>query len=747
MESTAAAAVPGAEARRLASSMQAPARRRAGVVPFQENPLYLKKDFRKIIKAEIADVPDWDRDGVLDFIAKSPFAVDPEKWRLEDVPESRRDEIYSALVDFMFRVRLFKECLDRSQTPTIAEYAKNPDCKRVFDGCIVYLDLADSSKLSRELSPAQLRDLIENVFHEFILAATGPFRFMKDVVVGDAVSGAIMAPVGNKRVSAIEGARLLLTIYKLFEQYNKIVENMDRATGERHYPLKIRGALASGRVEIMTSDLASEMVCRLMNLVARMSGIPGKMELIVNKEAKEFLETFFNFREVRTIDVLHEEIARLKKELDSLPEDGNDKTLLKRLEMHYRLSRLYEVLYKVFELPNHDASSTGTPYLTAFEEHRSAYQTLRDKNDLYQRPELQMAADGMVREADKEYYSEKFQQITSKHLKGFKAEDYQNMYVLEGYKAFSEDELVNPKGSLFRELYLDEVSAGQAPDKGAKMGRIERFVDRVAAENHVSLKLDLDIGASYYVMTTVQPSGSPDFAYQQACRAVGMALYGIERMKKAWGHQSSGFIGRVQEDLVKRGVFNGDGEVDKEKLSEYLEEAIVLPCLLREVSQVHVCRRNGNRGSVNMVGQILAMHRGDIINEDEKERVLHLNAGSAEELEAANERMKEEYKDKVGNFYPPRTIAVIRNLDYSARWEDIELQLGSADAFAAEFCLIAGMTQARLKPKTYRYASMEPAEWGERMFRDIDENNGNIHPFVRATCRELFSVRNGQKAA
>ena len=740
MEST-ATANPGTEARKLASSLQAPERRKEGVVPFQSNPLYLRKDFMRIIEERIADVPKWDRQKVLDFLAKSPFEVDPAAWETEKVPESMRDAIYSALVEFMFRVKLFKDCLDKDQTPTIAEYSKSPDSKLVFDGSIVYLDLADSSRLSRDVEAAKLRELIQNVFHEFVLDASGLFRAMKDVVVGDAVGFTIKPPKGNKMISSVEGARLLLTVAKLFEQYNKIVEYAEKATGEKMHLLRIRGALASGRVEIMKSDLASEMVCRLMNLVARMSGIPSKMELIVNKEAKELLETFFDFREVKTIDVLHEEIARLKGVLDGLPQDETDDTFVRRLEMHYRLSKMYEVLFKVFELPNYDPKNPSeTPYLKASEECGNAYQNLRDQRDVYNKPELLRKVEEMVKEANKDYYSEKFQQVTSKHLKGFRAEDYKSMYLLVGYKPFSEDRIANPDGCLFRELYLGESASGET-------GRIEKFVEKVAKENHISLRADFNLGSSHYIMTTVQPAGSPDFAYYMAYRGVGTALYGIERMKKTWGRQPSDFMGRVQGELVKRGVFDQDGNVNEAKLSEYLEEAVVLPCLLREVSQVHVCTRNGTRGSVNMVGQILAMHRSDIIDEGEKARVLNLHLGSAAELEAANAAMREKYGMK-GDFYSKRTIGVVKNLDYSKRWEETEKDLGSpADAFAAEVCLISGITQAMLKPKTYRYETKEPMKWGEDMFTDIQSNNRNIHPFVLATCRELFSARKKLDAA
>jgi len=344
----------------------------------------------------------------------------------------------------------------------------------------------------------------------------------------------------------------------------------------------------------------------------------------------------------------------------------------------------------------------------------------------------------MMRAVDDEYYAETFNKVRRLHLKGFGIEAFQDLHKLIDYKTFAKDCKSIPENCRFRDMFLGKE--GLSAD--GKAG-IEKFVDAVADANYISPRADFNPGAVVYLMTTMQLTGSPDFAYQKTCRAVGMALYAIDEIGKNWNGQPNLFLQKAQEDLVKRGVFTPEGEMNDEKLSDYLAESVVLPSLLNEVGLLTLgSAGNGNgngtaqrKTTVGDLGQWLAKDRATFTLAEApiKDAVMNLHRESAAFLRGINAKTQDEYGYQL---FGDRTISVIENLSYQQDWKAISEKLEPADALAAEIVLASGAVQSMRKLKAYKLnRGQKPIDWKTIKF---ELGKLKLHPYMLGLYSEMF---------
>lgn len=724
--------------------------RPAGMPGLHRAPFWNENAFRGILEARRADIPEKEWMQFIDFLAHAPAKVmgRAERWDRERIPRSL-EEVRSPADEFVWRLQLFVKCIDRGQVPTVEEYAADPENKLNFQGTIAYVDQARSTASARGKGQEEL-DATVRVMHTYFLAAMGIFRFMRDTLVGDAVSGVIKAPEDNVQVSAVEGARFLLTLKSLFEIHNQLVDLEEKTTGRSIYSrLKIRGSLATGDVSIMKNDIRSTIICEKMNFAARLSGIPAEMELIIDGETARHLKPYFELRKVRIAGVVEDEIKALEGRLAEL--GGADagancegKALLELLEIHYRLCKLYEILYHVFELPNlEDSELRGelaagegkkTPFRDKMEEHDAAFLRIIDDSDAVKALGLDSGIRAIKRRVERDYSTEAYNKVRKLHLKGYGIDAFSDLYQLVGYKNFTSDCESTPEKCRFREKYLK----GDALGPGGR-SRLEEFVDAVAGASYISPRADFNPGSAFYIMTTMQLSGSPDFAYQKACRAAGMMLHMLEDIQANRGRQRNRFLENAAADLASRGVFTGEGKLNQERLAEYLAESVVLPSLLSEVGLLRLGCENGGHGKVGEIGQWLGKDKSTFtLAEDEiKKAVLNLHAESVKMLEEINEKTAREYGYEL---FSKRTLQIIGNLSYKAGWSEIAQNLEPADALAAEVVLASGAIQSMRKLKAYKLnRGQKPVEWKAIMF---ELRKLNLHPSMLGMYSELF-LENG----
>jgi hypothetical protein len=630
----------------------------------------------------------------------------------------------------------------------VEQYAAEEDNKLEFQGTIIKVDQARSTASARGKQQEEL-DATVRVMHLYFRIAMGVFRCMRDNLIGDEVNGVVKAPEDNPQVSSVEAARLLHTVRALFEIHNELVSLEEKTAGKSVYSrLKIRGSLATGKVAIMRNDIRHTMICDLMNFAARMAGIPSEMELIVNGEAAKHLEPYFALEKVNITGIVEDKVGEYEKELDAMgdvngkeleTEEGRE-GLLRRIELNYRLFKLYEILYSVFELPNREEGvkdAKETPFLEKMSSHRDRYHDLMDEYDLHGEKEMRGRIKAMMREVDDEYYAETFNKVRRLHLKGFGIEAFKDLYKLVGYKTFAKDCKSVPANCRFRDIFLGEEGISSDGRTG-----IERFIDAVADAHYVAPRADFNPGVILYLMTTMQLTGSPDFAYQKTCRAVGMALYAVDEIRKNWDNQPNLFLQKAQEDLVKRGVFSPTGELNGERLSDYLAESVVLPAMLNEVGLLTLgSAGNGNGGAaqrkitVGDLGQWLAKDRATFTLAEApiKEAVMNLHRESAAYLRGINAKTEKEYGYML---FSDRMIGIIEGLSYQQDWKGIAEKLEPADALAAEIILTSGAVQSMRKLKAYKLnRGQKPIDWKTIKF---ELGKLKLHPYMLGLYSELF---------
>lgn len=708
-------------------------------------------EFEKLLASRKADVPEKEWMQFIEFLAHAPARIREraESWERGKLPRSL-DEIRSPVDEFVWRLQLFVKCTDKTQVPTVEEYAAIENNKLNFQGTIPYVDQARSTASAKGKGQAEL-DATVRVMHTYFLAAMSIFRFMRDTLVGDAISGAIKAPEDNPQVSAVEGARFLLTLKALFEIHNALVDAEEKATGKSIYSrLKIRGSLATGDVSIMKNDIRSTIICEKMNFAARLSGIPAEMELIVDGETARHIAPYFELKKVRVAGVVEDEIAKLEGELskagglkegEAATPEGKEK-LLKLIDLHFRLHKLYEIMYQVFELPNLDDAElmgegkkkTETPFRDKMEEHDAAFLKTIDDFDAVKLLGLDSGIKLIKRRAERDYSTEAFNKVRKLHLKGYGIEAFRDLYQLIGYKTFAKDCESTPEHCKFKEKYLQGDALGEDG-----RSRIEGFVDAVANAHYIAPKADFNPGVAAFLMTTMQLTGSPDFAYQKTCRAAGMMLHMLEDLQQNWGNQRNVLLQKAQEDLVARGVFGKGGQLDQEKLAEYLAESVVLPSLLSEIGLLRLgCENGTDHGRVVDIGQWLAKDKSTFTPAEEeiKKVVLNLHLESVKYLNEVNKRT-EQYGYKL---FSDRVLKIIENLSYQSHWTDIAKNLEPADALAAEVVLTSGAIQSMRKLKAYKLnRGQKPVDWKAIMF---ELRKLNLHPTMLGLYSELF-LENG----
>ncbi len=737
---------------RINAALQYGKDRPAGAPGLHRATFWDRGKYDALLAARREDIPEKEWIAFIDFLAHAPARIRDRagRWDKGKIPRSL-DEIRSPVDEFVWRLQLFVKCTDKGQVPTVEEYAANEYNKLNFQGTIPYVDQARSTASARGKGQEEL-DATVRVMHTYFLAAMGIFRFMRDTLVGDAISGVIKAPEDNPQVSAVEGARFLLTLRALFEVHNALVDMEEKASGKSIYSrLKIRGSLATGDVSIMKNDIRSTIICEKMNFAARLSGIPAEMELIVDGETARHIAPYFELRKMKVAGVVEGEIARLEGKLAGIGEmrEGEEKSdegrerLLRIIGLHFRLHKLYEIMYHVFELPNLDdeellgekKAGKETPFRDNMEAHDAAFLKAIDDFDAVKLLGLDEGIKRIKRRAERDYSTEAFNKVRRLHLKGYGIEAFRELYQLLGYKSFANDYESTPEHCKFRSKYLEG-------DALAQDGRsaIEWFVDEVEEAHYIAPRANFNPGVAAYLMTSMQLTGSPDFAQQRACRAVGMVLHLLEDIQVNWGNQRNVFLQKAQEDLVGRGVFSERGELVQGALAGYLAESVVLPAALSEVGLLRLgCGSGSDHGKVGDIGQWLARDKSTFTpaEEEVKNKVLSLHLESAAYLEEVNALSVKEYGYEL---FSGRVRRIISNLSYRKHWTEIAEGLEPADALAAQAVLASGAIQSMRKLKAYKLnRGQKPVEWKAIMF---ELRKLGLHPTMLGAYSELF-LENG----
>ncbi|MCX6768745.1 MAG: hypothetical protein NTY83_02805, partial [Candidatus Micrarchaeota archaeon] len=138
-----------------------------------------------MVEAKLADIPEAERKVFLRFLAHAPAKVREraERWDKEKIPRSLH-EIRSPVDEFVWRLKLFVECIDQTQVPTVEEYAAIADNKLEFMGTIIKVDQARSTASARGKQQEEL-DATVRVMHTYFRTVAGLFRCMRDNLIVD----------------------------------------------------------------------------------------------------------------------------------------------------------------------------------------------------------------------------------------------------------------------------------------------------------------------------------------------------------------------------------------------------------------------------------------------------------------------------------------------------------------------------------------------------------------------------------
>ncbi|MEM3031171.1 MAG: hypothetical protein QXH27_05565 [Candidatus Micrarchaeia archaeon] len=636
----------------------------------------LVEDLRKMTPAE-------QHETLMRFLCTSPLddlgAVKKrEDWDEKRVPPSLRDTIRTPVEELDSLTRFFLKSVNPVFFKSVWNYLENPYAPTEFDGVAVIIDQSSSTQQQQGLDPKTINKTL-SVMHRYFMIAMSTFRLLKDALVGDAISLVGKAPEDNVSVVAVEGARFLLTVRSLFSIHDILTRLSPEALLSR---LRIRGAMSVGRIGLSDNPIQATAACPLMNQTSRFVGFPPEMSVVTNPEGAKYLKRYFNLTPMKVGGDLLAEIAELTRKAEDIlgrkKSEPKAEELFEAYEAVFRRMRLNEIIHNAFERPNlpddflekqaeyarDEKLQKFTVYLDAMRADRKLLEELRQavyKKGVKNADGRLAAIEGKIAFA---LQTQPYVNYIKGKFKGLSLSEMDVLHSIDGYKTFAGDFLATPKQCLFRSLFLEQTnSRGESP--------LEEFVQRTGIKYGFPVRTNFNLMAPYYIMYTMQLSGSPDFAFQSAVRALGMAIYGVEKLQENWGRQPDVFREQVQNQLVERGIFNEKGEVQKEKFVEFMEKAVVLPSLLNELGILRLfdevnkgdSEPNGSRTNecekIEATASWLAKHFGDFQGvKEQMARELIKNMGPL------SARMLEELNAEFGNAVPGETIEIIKRIKF-----------------------------------------------------------------------------------
>ena len=690
------------------------------------------------VEAELKKCPDDQREQFLKWLARSPFSRGPENWSEKDIPEFLRGKVDTPLDELRYRLEFFARCCDPRAERTVEEHAEQKHTLLEFPGAATFIDQSDSTKIGRGKGAKELAS-VTDWMHLYFRAASIPFRTMKDVLVGDALSGVTIAPEGNMVSCATDAARFLITVRAFFELHNKMVEYELKKYGHcRSMKINVRSALALSdehlkNIILNKNEIQPLSVCDVMNFAARISGVPREGRIIVSREAKKHLESIFTLEKIDPAAAINEQLELARTELDPLMGKAPETTheLYKKLELLYTAARLSFLLFDIFERPNikdEEIHYSEKHFLTEKEHFMKKFDEtvaygmkkgLINEDDIERTSGIKFTIE---REFSKEQYSKR------PKFKGYDADQLQ-VYILIDYKTFKGDVLATPPTSRFASVFLN--------DNGEEMCGLEKFVDDVGKAYGIPTKTNFNPLASFYVMYTMQLTGAPSFAYNVATRATGVMLYTLEKMQKNWNSQPDQYLAQLQKKLVERGVFDETGNINEEALKDYLAKEVALPSLTAELGLVSLFKDRDAFQRTEATARLMGRKIYYVDQEQGEEiadSIISMHLNSKKLLEDINNDCREKGVEEP---IPQETLEVLGRISFREKNKGIEEAKGDEHDLAAQVIVMSRIIETDRHRKAFE-SDQPPQHWVSIYDDDIKGTNTVVYPFLARVYSELF---------
>jgi len=689
--------------------------------------------------------PDSQKDLFFEWLAHSPFEVSPKTWKRENVPSFLG--VDNPLDDFTLRLNIILETVVSDYNRTIVEHSKIPHAEHDFQGCALMTDQAESTRDAKNRSQQDV-DATVGRMHKYLICSSVPFRAMMDTLIGDALSQVVMATGNNMSLCATEAARVLLTVNTLFAKHNELVDHelQDRGYAES-LRIHIRASMAMGDVFVNQNEIRPTVICDTMNRAARFNGVAQKDEIVVDGDAHKYLDPYFRLTPAQPAEAIQEALDSVEKKLKKMAKIHGEspdtkELLLEKYELHSRAAKLCGILFHVFErrnLQDEQLQDANTHYLLEREKHEMSMKTLLVDGIRKKLCGVDEVA-AIENSVGREYYQERFAKATGIKLKGLDKNEI-NVWKLHGYLTFKEDLGSVPKECRFRELFLGGNYQGENGGKS----ELEKFVEDVSTHYGCPTKTNFNPLAEFYIMYLMQHTGSPSFAFNTACRASGVALYVVEDLQKNWDSQPDGYLQSLQEKMVEIGIFDAKGNVDQEKLKEYIAKQIVLPSLLAEVGLLKLANPPESDQGVTTafskaqrIGGIFAKSLATVQADHGPEvvdTIKNLHQVSRDLLIERNAAARE--RGATEDIFPQETIEVLGRLSFSGRNQAICKGCGDETDLAIEIIRLSRMVQSMRTRKAHQ-AEKPAVDW---VTIGSELSTTELYPYMRRVYRELFLAK------
>ncbi|MCP4648299.1 MAG: hypothetical protein GY852_11320 [bacterium] len=686
--------------------------------------------------------PDSQKEKFYTWLAQSPFDIDPKTWDRKEVPDFLN--IDNPLDELTFRINLILDTSVKGYSRTVVEHSQMDYAQLDCNGCALMTDQAESTRDAKDRSQQEVEATVGRM-HKYLICSSKPFRAMMDTLIGDALSQVVLATGDNMGLCATEAARVLLTVRTLFSKHNEIVDHMLETSGaSESLRIHIRGSMAMGPIYINDNEIRPTVICDTMNKAARYNGLAPLDGLVVDGAAHIYLDPYFRLIEAKPAEKVQKALDAVEKKISKFAKGSgitskNKDALLEEFELNARAARLCEILFHVFERRNiqdEQLQEANSPYLMEKEKHE-----IRMAELLVAGVEKKMwpveAFAEIENKIKREYYQEKFAKVASIKLKGLTKDDI-NIWQLMDYLTFKEDLGSVPEECMFRNLFLGGEYQGEKGEKS----ELEKFVEDVSTHYGCPTKTNFNPLAEFYIMYLMQHTGSPSFAYSTACRSAGVALHIMDDLQKNWGNQQDAYLQNLQESFVKIGVFDKKGNLDEEKLKEYIAKRIVLPSLLAEVGLLKLAEPpESDQGVDNAFSQaqrigglfakpmesVQADHGDEVV---QMIKQLHNVSGQLLEERNAAARVRGATED----LFPQETIEVLKKLSFSGRNPSIVDGTGDEVDLAMEVIRLNRIIQSMRTRKAYQVET-PPVDW---VTIGSELSTTDIYPYMRRVYRELF---------
>jgi class 3 adenylate cyclase len=686
--------------------------------------------------------PDSQKDLFFEWLAQSPFDVDPNTWSREQVPSFLA--VDNPLDDFTFRLNIILDTVVSDYNRSVVEHSRIPHAEHDFRGCALMTDQAESTRDAKNRSQQDV-DATVGRMHKYLICSSVPFRAMMDTLIGDALSQVVMATGDNMSLCATEAARVLLTVNTLFAKHNELVDHELKTNGHAEsLRIHIRASMAMGDIFINKNQIRPTVICDSMNRAARFNGVAQKDEIVVDGDAHKYLDPYFRLSPAQPAEEIQHNLDLVEKRLKKLAKESGDspdnkEALMEKYELHARAAKLCGILFHVFErrnLQDDQLQDAKTHYLLERENHEMGMKTLlvdAIRKKLCKVEDLSAVENSVGRE----YYQEKFAKATGIKLKGLDKNEI-NVWNLHGYLTFKENLGVVPKECRFRNLFLD----GDYQGENGQKSELEKFVEDISTHYGCPTKTNFNPLAEFYVMYLMQHTGSPSFAFSIACRAAGTTLHILDEMQVNWGSQPDRYLQNLQERMVGIGVFDPKGNVNEEKLKEYVAKRIVLPSLLAEVGLLKLADPpESDQGVDNAfskaqrIGGIFAKSLATVQADHGPEVVETIKTLHKISKDLLVERNKAARKlGAKEDVFPQETIEVLEKLSFFGRNMAIVHGKGDEVDLATEVIRLSRAVQSMRTRKAYQ-AEKPAVDW---VTIGSELSTTNIYPYMRRVYRELL---------